>query len=494
MQQSSQTNTFVVVANRLPVDITIENGERTFRPSPGGLVAALSPVLAQHQGCWVGWPGTTAETPEPFRTEAGVLLYPVGLDSEEYERFYEGFSNATLWPLYHDLIVTPTYHNEWWESYREVNDKFARAVAAVAAPGATVWVQDYQLQLVPGILRQIRPDLTIGFFLHIPFPAPDLFRQLPWREETVRGILGADLIGFHLVAGAQNFLDLTKQVASPAGSTIGQPHELEVLGHAELGQVSATISSPDGRLVGVGAFPISIDVEEISKLLASMDGSPHSEVATLRERLGNPDTLLLGVDRLDYTKGILQRLAALEQLFESGALDPATTLMIQVATPSRERVDHYKRTRSEVEEAVGRINGRFGQLARPVVHYLHRSLSKEQLVTLYAAADIMLVTPYKDGMNLVAKEYIACHPGGDGALVLSEFAGAATELNQAYLCNPFDIESIKKQIVHAATDLRMHPDQAEAAMRAMVEQVRTHDVNHWAASFLDCLLQRSSHL
>ncbi|HZK32392.1 MAG TPA: trehalose-6-phosphate synthase [Corynebacterium sp.] len=477
----SGDNDFVVVANRLPVDlVTGPDGTRTWTPSPGGLVAALSPVLEHFSGCWVGWPGVSDTAPEPFRTSAGVLLHPVALTRTDYELFYEGFSNATLWPLYHDLIVTPVYERDWWDAYRNVNERFAAAVAEVAAPGATVWVQDYQLQLVPGILRQTRPDLTIGFFLHIPFPSADLFRQLPWREETVRGLLGADLIGFHLEANVTNFLDLVQKVAGPGGSNIGQPDRLIVEGTAATRRVGAHISTPDGRSVGVGAFPISIDMNSLGDLDPAI-------VAQLRSELGTPETVLLGVDRLDYTKGILQRLLAFEELLESGALNPAEVVLVQIATPSRERIDHYKITRSQVEEAVGRINGRFAAIGRPVVHYLHRSLPKQTLRHYYALADVMLVTPFKDGMNLVAKEYVACHGDGSGALVLSEFAGAAVELDRAHLCNPFDLESIKRAVINAVRGLEHDPEMMRERMLALHHQVSTHDVNRWARSFLSCL-------
>ncbi|KQB83144.1 alpha,alpha-trehalose-phosphate synthase (UDP-forming) [Corynebacterium oculi] len=475
-------NNFVVVANRLPVDMQrAEDGSPRWVPSPGGLVSALSPVLESHEGCWVGWPGVIDESPEPFRTEADVLLYPVTLSAEDYRDFYEGFSNATLWPLYHDLIVTPEFHREWWAAYREVNLKFAQAVAHVAAEGATVWVQDYQLQLVPGILRQMRPDLTIGFFLHIPFPSPDLFRQLPWREEVMRGLLGADIIGFHLEDNARNFLTLAAQVSGSAGTHTGLPDTLRTSGEVSTRAITAHVTAPDGREVGVGAFPISIDV-------ASVPRPEPQAVTTLRHDLGDPDLILLGVDRLDYTKGILQRLRAYEELLAGGALPPKT-VFLQIATPSRERIEHYRRTRSRVEEAVGRINGQYGTPGRPVVEYLHRSVPKSTLATYYAAADIMLVTPFKDGMNLVAKEYAAAHPSGSGALVLSEFAGAAEEFPEAYLCNPFDLEAIKRSIHRAATDLRTAPDDARARMTTMHRQVQEHDVNLWAQSFLDSLAE-----
>ncbi|MGD7001412.1 alpha,alpha-trehalose-phosphate synthase (UDP-forming) [Corynebacterium halotolerans] len=473
----SGTNNFVVVANRLPVDLTTRpDGTEEWTPSPGGLVAALWPVLQEHQGCWVGWPGVSDIAPASFRTSEGVLLHPVKLTQADFEGFYEGFSNATLWPLYHDLIVQPTYDSDWWEVYREVNLKFADEVAEVAAEGATVWVQDYQLQLLPGILRQLRPDLKIGFFLHIPFPGADLYRQLPWREEIVRGLLGADVLGFHLPSYVSNFLELTRQVSGETGSHTGQPDELLVEGEAKIREIGATVTTADGRKVGVAAFPISID-------LNAMQPPADEDVAQLRGVLGNPETVLLGVDRLDYTKGILQRLLTFEELLESGALDPAKVVLMQVATPSRERIEQYRVARSQVEEAVGRINGRFAQMGRPVVHYLHRSIPKNELRTLYAAADVMLVTAFKDGMNLVAKEYVALHGDGSGSLVLSEFAGAAVELEQAYLCNPHDLESIKRAVVTAVDALEHYPDSARERMLAMHDQVREHDVHLWASSF-----------
>ncbi|CQD08169.1 alpha,alpha-trehalose-phosphate synthase (UDP-forming) [Corynebacterium striatum] len=468
---SGHDNSFVVVANRLPVDLEVQpDGTRTWKASPGGLVTALSPVLEAQQGCWVGWPGVINDAPEPFTTERGVLLHPVKLTEADFEGFYEGFSNATLWPLYHDLIVTPVYKREWWYAYREVNLRFAEEVAKVAAPNATVWVQDYQLQLLPGILRQLRPDLTIGFFLHIPFPSADLFLQLPWREEVVRGLMGADVIGFHLESNARNFLELAKRL------------DLEVTGKVSTREISAGINV-DGRTVGVGAFPISIETSS----LANFTPADEQEVARLRAEFGGHHRVILGVDRLDYTKGILQRLKAFEELLETEALDPREVALVQVATPSRERIDHYRATRSQVEEAVGRINGRFGQIGCPVVHYVHRAVPKDALRKYYRLADVMLVTPFKDGMNLVAKEYVAAHSDGRGALVLSEFAGAADELTQANLCNPFDIESIKRALLSALKALDDAPDTMRQRMLDLHEQVISHDVNVWSRAFLGAL-------
>lgn len=427
-------NEFVVVANRLPVDRT----ETGWCASPGGLVAALAPVLRAHSGCWVGWPGEPDVQMSPCEFE-GIALHPVTLSSWDFENFYEGFSNSSLWPLYHDLIVTPRYDAEWWQAYAAVNRTFAAAVAREAAPNATVWVQDYQLQLVPGLLKHERPDLTIGFFLHIPFPSPDLFRQMPWRDEIIHGLSSCDLVGFQREEDETNF----RALVGP-----GRPR--------------------------TGTFPISIDP-------AAIRPGAHSDVAKLRESLGTPRTVVLGVDRMDYTKGILQRLLAVESLLEQGVLDDVA--VVQLATPSRERIAQYRQTRREVEEAVGRINGRFGSVGRPVIHYIHRPVSKEELGVYYAAADVMLVTPFKDGMNLVAKEYVACHPAGDGALVLSEFAGAAVELDRAHLCNPFDLDSVQQAIIAAINPTPA----ARQAMREMHTQVIEHDVSHWAAQFLSAL-------
>nr|WP_255549593.1 trehalose-6-phosphate synthase [Corynebacterium sp. TAE3-ERU12] len=455
----------VVVSNRLPVAPVVDGDEVRWESSPGGLVTALTPVLLAQDGAWVGWPGTQGDitAPEELTTDEGLHLFPVELSAQEYEQFYEGFSNATLWPLLHGLIVTPKYDGDWWESYREVNDRFARAAVEHADEGATIWVQDYQLMLVPGIVRQLRPDVKIGFFLHIPFPAAEIFRQLPWREEIVRGLLGADLVGFQLEECAQNFLELCANIGGRGSSHTGLPDELQVDGN----QVTAT----DGRRVHVGGYPISIDSGSV------IAQALNSDAAGVRAAVGNPKHLLLGVDRLDYTKGILQRLELFEGLLDSGALEPEDAVLVQVATPSRERVEDYRRLRAEVEQAVGRINGRYGRLGHPVIHYIHRPVPFARLLDLYSAADVMLVTALRDGMNLVCKEYLACHPDGSGALVLSEFTGAAVELSDAFLCNPHDQESMKRAVMSALSG-------SQERMSKLHAQVRDHDVKLWASNFL----------
>jgi trehalose 6-phosphate synthase len=454
---------FVVVANRLPVDLErAPDGSDNWKRSPGGLVTALEPILRTRQGAWVGWPGLADAEAEPFEDD-GLQLHPVTLSTGDVENYYEGFSNDTLWPLYHDVVAPPSYHRHWWQAYVQVNERFAAAAAEVAAEGATVWVQDYQLQLVPGMLRELRPDLRIGFFLHIPFPPVELFIQLPWREQIVRGLLGADLIGFHTPGGARNFRQLSTRLA---GATAA--------GHGDVAY--------RGRTVKLGAFPISIDYQALDDM--SRKPEVVARAAEIRHELGDPRHLLLGVDRLDYTKGIDVRLRAFEELLGEERVSADDTMFLQIATPSRERVEHYIRLRAEIEQTVGRINGDYSRIGRPPVHYLHQSLPRDELTAFYLAADVMLVTPLRDGMNLVAKEYIAARHDDAGVLVLSEFTGAARELTSALLVNPHDINGVKAAVVQA---LEMPRDEARRRMKTLRRHVKRHDVDRWARSFLDAL-------
>ncbi|MGH3874824.1 MAG: alpha,alpha-trehalose-phosphate synthase (UDP-forming) [Pseudonocardiaceae bacterium] len=462
---------FVVVANRLPVDLErLPDGTQRWKPSPGGLVAALEPFLRSRHGAWVGWPGLPDIEVEPF-VDGDITVHPVALSTQDIVDYYEGFSNATLWPLYHDVVAPPVFHRHWWEAYVEVNERFAAATAKSAGEGATVWVQDYQLQLVPRMLRELRPDLRIGFFLHIPFPPVELFMQLPWRTELVRGLLGADLIGFQLPGGAQNFRYLARRL-------VGMPVSKSAVGvRTRSGQVDV-----GDRTVRVGAFPISIDSTALDRLARSKPVLHRAE--QIRAELGDPSTVLLGVDRLDYTKGIDVRLRALGELYAEGRISADDAVMVQLATPSREQVEHYRQMRDGIEQAVGRINGEFGRIGRPAVHYLHRAIPREELVAFFVAADVMLVTPVRDGMNLVAKEYVACRNNLRGALVLSEFTGAAAELTSAFLVNPHDLDGIKRAIHQAVT---LDPEDGRTRMRALRRQVMAHDVQRWARSFLDAL-------
>ena len=465
------SSTLVVVANRLPVDmVRLPDGGTTWKRSPGGLVTALEPVLRRNEGAWVGWPGVTDSDEEPIALQ-GLQLWPVSLSADDVGQYYEGFSNATLWPLYHDVIVKPLYHRKWWERYVDVNRRFAEATSRAAAPKATVWVQDYQLQLVPEMLRTLRPDLTIGFFLHIPLPPVELFMQMPWRRSIVEGLLGADLVGFHLPGGAQNFLELCRRL-------LGVRTSRAAVGlRSKLGEVAY-----DSRTVKVGAFPISIDSAELDR--TARQRSVQDRAKELRAEMGNPRKILLGVDRLDYTKGIDVRLKAFSELLAEGRAKRDDTVLVQLATPSRERVESYIALRESIERQVGHINGEYAEVGHPVVHYLHRPMDRTELIAFFVASDVMLVTPLRDGMNLVAKEYVACRSDLGGALVLSEFTGAAHELHQSFLVNPHDLEGVKDAIEAA---LLQTPEDGRRRMRALRRQVLAHDVDRWARSFLEAL-------
>ncbi len=469
---------FVVVANRLPADIRVdEEGNVSSTPAPGGLVTALAPVMRAQDGAWVGWSGSADQSLDPFDTD-GMHLVPVPLSKQEVSRYYEGFSNATLWPLYHDVIVPPEFHRIWWNSYVEVNRRFAEAAAGTAEKGATVWVQDYQLQLVPEMLRRLRPDVRIGFFDHIPFPSVELFGQLPWRRQVIEGLLGADLIGFQRTGDAANFLRAVRRFTSH--STRGQ--------QITIGQ---HWNRPE-RHVRVGTFPISIDSHKVDELARTEKITKRA--AQLRTELGDPDVLMLGVDRLDYTKGIRHRIKAFGELVAEKKVTVPRTALVQVASPSREQVEQYKTLRQEVEVMVGNINGDHGSWGRSAIYYMHHSYPFEEMVALYRAADVMLVTALRDGMNLVAKEYVAARPDLGGALVLSEFAGAADELSHALLINPHDIEGMKEAILKAAT---MGPAEQRRRMRTLRKRVLENDVQGWAKKFLSVLQnmpQRTSHV
>ncbi|MGJ0387973.1 alpha,alpha-trehalose-phosphate synthase (UDP-forming) [Microbacterium sp. CGR1] len=458
---------FVVVANRLPVDRVVgPDGEEEWRTSPGGLVAALEPMMRSARGAWVGWPGQPGVELEPFEIN-GIDLVPVPLSADEVEDYYEGFANDTIWPLYHDVIAPPQYHREWWEAYVKVNRRFAEAAAAVAAPNGTVWVHDYQLQLVPQMIRELRPDVTIGYFHHIPFPAHGLYAQLPWRDQVLRGLLGADVIGFQRAQDATYFLTAVRRRLR---------HDIK--GSA------VTIPTDDGgtRIAVARAFPISIDTAPYLELAARPD--VRARAAEIRESLGNPKKILLGVDRLDYTKGIRHRIKAYGELLEDGQLSVEDVTFVQVASPSRERVDAYVHLRDEIELAVGRINGDHDTMGHTAIRYLHQGYPREEMVALYLAADVMLVTALRDGMNLVAKEYVATRADNRGVLVLSEFTGAADELRQAVRVNPHDIAGLKDAIM---TAVAMPPAEQGKRMRSLRRRVLENDVNAWSSSFLRAL-------
>ena len=461
---------FVLVANRLPVDLVdpdASGASEGWRRSPGGLVTALEPVMQRAGGVWVGWSGSAGDAPEPFDVD-GLHLVAVPLSAEEVEDSYEGFANATLWPLYHDVIVAPQFHRRWWDAYVRVNERFAATAADHAGRGATVWVHDYQLQLVPGMLRRLRPDLRIGFFSHIPFPGYEIYAQLPWRRQIVDGLLGADVVGLQRRADVTNFLRACRRAAQLT-TKAGAVH---LPGAADT----------QTRDVRAAAFPISIDSAGLENLARSTNVRARAE--RIRADLGNPSTVLLGVDRLDYTKGIRHRLKAYEELLADKAIAPPEVTLMQVSTPSRERVDAYRHLREEIERTVGAINGEYSDIGSPAVYYLYQTYPKSEMAAMFLAADVMLVTPLRDGMNLIAKEYVASRHDLGGALVLSEFTGAWDELHQAFICNPHDVEGVKQTIMRAIT---APEDERRRRMKALRKRVSVHDVQRWATRYLEAL-------
>lgn len=449
----------IVVANRLPVQV---NDEGEWETSPGGLVSALAPIIRKRAGAWVGWPGAPDEDPAPFTVDE-IDQVPVALNTVQVDGFYHGFSNGTIWPLYHDAVRPPEFHRHWWVPYVEANRRFAEKTAEVAGRGDLVWVHDYHLQLVPAMLRKIRPDLRIAFFLHIPFPPVELYARLPWRSQLVEGLLGCDVVAFQTRKSAQNFSAAARRFAGARG-----PDWRKLI--------------VDDREVRVDRAPIGIDVDGFRDLAADPEVRRLAE--DLRRRAGDPRQIILGVDRLDYTKGIDIRLKAFQTILDRYSLTPADVQFIQIAVPSREAVPLYQEMRDEVERLVGQINGESARAGMPAVHYFYRSLEPEDLVSAYLAADVMMVTPLRDGMNLVAKEYAATRLDDTGVLVLSEFAGASEQLRSALIVNPHDVDSVAATLHRA---LEMTRDEQRRRMRSLRRVVASEDVFDWAERCLDML-------
>ncbi|HEU4405222.1 MAG TPA: bifunctional alpha,alpha-trehalose-phosphate synthase (UDP-forming)/trehalose-phosphatase [Polyangiaceae bacterium] len=457
----------LIVSNRLPVSLRHEQGAVQVVPSAGGLATAMSGPHERLGALWVGWPGEVGKASEAERKAIDERLRalrtaPIYLSSNDVAHYYDGFSNGVLWPLLHYLLEKVRLDAQRdWDVYRAVNQRFADRVVEHYEEGDLVWVHDYQLTLVPAMVRQQLPSARIGFFLHVPFPSDDVFRILPWREEIMRGLLGADLIGFHTASYRHNF-------GRAAAYVLGLDPGAEALWF-------------EGRRVRLGVHPISVDFAEFDRLGRAPEAL--AEAAALRPPAPG-GRLLLGVDRLDYTKGILRRMLAVERLLEREPSLRRRLRFLQVAVPTREKVEAYAELRRSVNEAVGRINAQYGTTSSAPIHFLYRSLPPAQLVALYRAADVMLVTPLRDGMNLVAKEYVAARSDERGVLVLSEFAGAAAELREASLVNPFDIGGVAAAIKRA---LEMPAHEQGARMRALRAQVSANDVHHWAESFLQDL-------
>ena len=479
----------LLVSNRLPVTIVRRDGELVVERSVGGLATGLAGPHARSGGVWIGWPGLLDDVDAAERLALGDHLRamraaPVTLGVAEVATFYDGISNGVLWPLFHDRLDRLPLVVEGWETYEAVNARFADAVAAQWRPGDLVWVHDYQLLRLPALLRARLPAARIGFFLHIPFPPADVYAALPTRRWLLEGMLGADLVGFHTARYRAHFVEAVRRFAGDpsADARVGTATDAAAgPGSPALGAVPlATLRLADGgRAVRLGVFPMGVDARALAERAAA------SEVTAATLALRDPALrLLVGIDRLDYSKGIPRRLLAFEQLLVRQPAWRERVRLVQVAVPSRAGVAEYQQFREQLDALVGRINGAFGTPTWTPIHYLYRAVDETTLLALYRAADVLLVTPVRDGMNLVAKEFVAARADEGGVLVLSEFAGAAAELGDALLVNPYDVHATADAMHRALT---MPVRERRRRMAALRAHVSAHDVDGWARDFVDAL-------
>jgi trehalose 6-phosphate synthase len=472
-----QPGRLVVVSNRLPVVLSVSEGRWKTESGSGGLVTALAPVLRDRGGLWIGWPGTSMKPgiEEALASESGgpgYSLVPVPLEEAEIDCYYRGFSNEIVWPLFHDLQTRCNFDPAYWECYRGVNRKFAVVTKQHTDSEDFIWVHDYHLMLMAQELRRLGSRAKLGFFLHIPFPPLDIFMKLPWRDELLNALMHFDLVGFQTLRDRRNFVQCLRTLIGRVGTRGGR------------GQVCEIDTEEMG--VRAGAFPISIDFGQFEREAGSHEVA---EAAWhIHENL--PDRqIILGVDRMDYTKGIPERLKAFRHLLERYPEHRNKVTLVQVVVPSRRGIPEYEQLKTEIEQLVGQINGQFTEGSAWVpIHYTYRSLDRYDLLGYYRASEVALLTPYKDGMNLVAKEYCACSLEENCVLILSEFAGAAAELQKgALLVNPYDIEGVAEAIHRA---LVMPPDERHTRMHALRRAIRRHDIFWWVDSFLRASIER----
>lgn len=455
----------IIVSNRLPVKISQEDGKFQYKPSEGGLATGLGSIYKEGDNIWIGWPGMPVPKADHQNEIATNLkkesMKPVFLTASEIEDFYEGFSNETLWPNFHYFNQYIVFDDDMWKAYQKVNKKFAKAIEEVVEPDDTIWIHDYQLLLLPQLLRQKAPKASIGFFLHIPFPSYESFRLLPWRRELLNGMLGADFLGFHTYDDMRHFLSSVNRLAGLGNSN---------------GQINV-----DNRKVMVDALPMGIDYEKY----ASTAASPETLAREVRYRTSVGDQrLILSIDRLDYSKGIPQRLKAFELFLEENEEYREKVSLLMVVVPSRDSVGKYKELKEEVDLLVGRINGKYARLNWTPIHYFYRSFPLNALSAFYRMAEVALVTPMRDGMNLVCKEFIASKLDKKGVLILSEMAGASKELSDALLINPNDINQLVAAIKKALT---MPVKKQMAAMTTMQGSLQRYNIHHWVNIFMERL-------
>ena len=464
----SPSSRLLIVSNRLPITITNNSdGELSFERSSGGLATALARTHRDMKSLWIGWPGSQFRTGAVRRQVQDVLkceygCIPVFLGARAIQRYYYGFSNRALWPLFHSFQTYFAYDEDEWEAYVNANRMFCEAVLKEAQGDELIWVHDYHLFLLPGMLRQYLPKARIGFFLHTPFPSSEMFRVLPCREAILRGLLGADLIGFQTFSYMQNFLWAVYRVLGIDAET----------GYLNYG----------GRQVAFEVHPIGIDPDQFLDAIHH-DEQTQDEIKRLDQSVG-PRKLLLGMDRLDYSKGIPNRLRAYQRFLKTHVEWHERVTLIQIAVPSREKVLAYQELKRQVDERVGEINGVFGTTSWTPVQYVHRNLPFAQICALLRRADVALVTPLRDGMNLIAKEYVACQEGKPGALILSEFAGASSEMGEAFFVNPYDEEGMAERIHEV---LSLPDDVLLERMTALHNRIRTYTINVWSERFLYAL-------
>ena len=471
----------IIVSNRLPLQITKLDNSFEFTPTSGGLATGMNSVHKGQKSLWVGWPGinddeidkkTWAPLKKSLKNEG---YFPVSLNRKELENFYFGLSNKSLWPLFHYFIEISVFNKEQWKSYQEVNQKFADSVLKNIEKGDTIWIHDYQLLLCPKMIKEVRPDVTIGFFLHIPFPSFEIFRIFPWREPLLEGMLGADLIGFHTYDYQRHFLSSVKRILRK--------------------EVSFNRVNIYGREVVVNTFPMGIDYKKFNQAAQTHAHMSNAEKSDLKKQLelhkkgADDGKLILSIDRLDYTKGVVNRIKAFELFLTKYPEYLEKVRLVMLTVPSRSSVSDYKRLKKETDEIVGRVNGRFATINWTPIWYYYRAMNFDDLIDLYMTSDIAMITPVRDGMNLVAKEFIATRVKGDGVLILSEMAGASKELYESLLVNPFDLNQMADAILNA---IQMPLEEQQKRNQTMQKRLQRYSVEYWANEFMKAL--KTKHL